>query len=192
HYYKNDEIQYANIAKICGFPCFVKPCNSGSSVGVTKVHTESELKMAIEEAFKYDRQLMIEKFTKGRELTCGVAVVNGKIQALAVTEITSSNEFYDYQSKYTDGMHNLITPADIPAKSEALIKEYSERIFHQLGCKGVIRVDFIMTAEGIPYFLEVNTVPGQTAMSIIPCQVTSLNIPLNSFYSNLIEEALKR
>lgn len=190
HYFKGDVIDAREVGEICGYPCFVKACNSGSSVGVTKVHDESELASAVEEAFKYDSQLMIEKLLVGREVTCGVARVNGKIKALAVTEIVSTREYYDYKSKYTDGLHDLITPADIPDSVRDTVFRYSEKLYRELACGGIVRMDYIITADGTPYFLEVNTIPGQTAMSIIPCQIKYLGLNLTDVYSSLIEEAL--
>lgn len=192
HYFKGDAIDTAKVAEVCGYPCFVKSCNSGSSVGVTKVHDESELANAVEEAFKYDSQLMIEKMIHGREVTCGVGRVAGEIRALAVTEIVSMREFYDYKSKYTDGQHDLITPADIPAAIRDQIFQYSERIFKEMACGGIVRVDFIITTDGTPYFLEVNTIPGQTAMSIIPNQIRYVGLNLTDVYSDLIEQSFER
>jgi D-alanine-D-alanine ligase len=188
HFYKNAPIELSQIEALCGYPCFVKPCNSGSSVGVTKAHERSELQTALTEAFRHDNQLMVEQFIKGREMTCGVAKVNRRVQALAVTEVIAKNEFYDYQAKYTDVGHELITPANIPSATETVIKHYSELIYEKLGCKGVVRIDFIVTPEGKPFFLEINTIPGQTALSIIPCQVKYLGIELQTFYRELIEE----
>ena len=192
HYFKGDAIDAAKVAEVCGYPCFVKACNSGSSVGVTKVHSEDELAGAVDEAFKYDNQLMIEKMIQGREVTCGVGKINGQIRALAVTEIVSMREFYDYKSKYTDGQHDLITPADISAEMRDRIFRYSETIFREMGCGGIVRVDFIITADGTPTFLEVNTIPGQTAMSIIPNQIRYAGMNLSEVYSDLIEQSFER
>lgn len=192
HFFKEDVIDKAKIAEVCGYPCFVKSCNSGSSVGVTKVHNESELDAAVEEAFKYDNQLMVEKMIHGREVTCGVGRVGGKIRALAVTEIVSMREFYDYKSKYTDGQHDLITPADIPAETRDRIFGYAETIFKEMDCGGIVRVDFIITEDGTPMFLEVNTIPGQTAMSIIPNQIRYAGMNLTDVYSELIEQSFQR
>jgi len=193
HFYNSDPIDYEAIEKVCGYPCFIKSCNSGSSVGVTKVHNADEVKKAFEEAFKYDNQLMVEKFVRGREMTCGVTAVYGKVQTLAVTEVVASNEFYDYDAKYTAVGHKLLTPADIKPEEEKILKEYSEIIFHNLDCKGVVRIDFIISLDdGIPYFLEINTIPGQTALSIIPEQVRYNKYDLTDFYTRLVMEALKK
>lgn len=193
HFYNTDPVDYEQIETVCGYPCFVKSCNSGSSVGVTKVHNREELDGAFAEAFKYDNQLMVEKFVRGRELTCGVTSVYGDIRTLAVTEVVASNEFYDYDAKYTDVGHKLLTPAAITEEETKRISQYAEKIFHHLDCKGVVRVDFILSADdGVAYFLEVNTIPGQTAMSIVPGQVTYNNLDIKEFYSKMVLEALNR
>lgn len=191
HFYNTDPVDYEQIETVCGYPCFVKSCNSGSSVGVTKVHNREELDGAFAEAFKYDNQLMVEKFVRGRELTCGVTSVYGDIRTLAVTEVVASNEFYDYDAKYTDVGHKLLTPASLTEEETKRISQYAEKIFHHLDCKGVVRVDFILSADdGVAYFLEVNTIPGQTAMSIVPGQVTYSNLDIKEFYSKMVLEAL--
>jgi len=190
HFYKNDEILYDDVIAYCGLPCFVKPCNSGSSVGVSKAHNSEELVAAIALAFKEDEQIMIERFIPGRELTCGVATWNREVKALAVTEILSKKEFYDFEAKYTPGFLELVTPANIDPKIEDKIMKYSERIYRKLGCKGVVRIDFILNPENEPVFLEINTIPGQTAMSIIPRQLAYNNIPLPEFYAELIHCSL--
>ncbi|MBO4489589.1 MAG: D-alanine--D-alanine ligase [Bacteroidales bacterium] len=193
HFYRSDRIDHDTIERVCGYPCFVKSCNSGSSVGVTKVHNVSELDKAFEEAFKYDNQLMVEKFVRGREMTCGVTAIYGQVQTLAITEVVATNEFYDYDAKYSAVGHKLLTPASISPEHQAVLKQYSERIFHHLDCKGVVRIDFIISEDdGIPYFLEINTIPGQTALSIIPEQVRHNGLDLVDFYTRLVMEALKK
>lgn len=191
HFYAGDPMDVERIEEVCGYPCFVKSCNSGSSVGVTKVHGREELKTAFEEALKYDNQLLVEKMIHGRELACGVTAVYGDVKMLAITEIVAHNEFYDYDAKYTDVGHSLITPADIAPDMQALVKQYAELVFRQLDCKGIVRVDFILDEEAkTPYFLEVNTIPGQTALSIIPAQVKSQGLDVRDFYTKLVMEAL--
>ena len=192
HFYNTEEVDYEQIEKVCGYPCFVKSCNSGSSVGVTKVHSREELAGAFVEAFKYDNQLMVEKFVRGRELTCGVTSVYGDIRVLAVTEVVATNEFYDYDAKYTAVGHKLLTPAAISAEAEQTVRKYAQMIFKQLDCRGVVRVDFILSEDdGIPYFLEVNTIPGQTALSIVPEQVKYNGFDIQDFYTRMVMEALK-
>jgi len=190
HFYKNDTIIFDELIDYCGLPCFVKPCNSGSSVGVTKAHNYEELVEAIALAFKEDEQVMIERFIPGRELTCGVATWQENVQALAVTEIKSKKEYYDFEAKYTPGFLELVTPAEIEQVVEEKVKKYSEIIYKKLGCKGVVRIDYILNLENEPIFLEINTIPGQTAMSIIPRQLAYNNISLQEFYANLVTSAM--
>ena len=190
HFFKEDTISYDEVIARCGLPCFVKPCNSGSSVGVTKAHNREELATAIADAFKVDQQIMIERFIPGRELTCGVTTWQGKIMALAVTEILSKKEFYDFEAKYTPGFLELVTPAKIDQNLEDQIKKSSELIYKKLGCKGVVRIDYILNSENEPLFLEINTIPGQTAMSIIPKQLAHNNISQREFYADLIKQSL--
>ena len=191
HFYAGDPIDIERIEEVCGYPCFVKSCNSGSSVGVTKVYNREELMPAFEEALKYDNQLIVEKMIHGRELACGVTAAYGDVKMLAITEIVAHNEFYDYNAKYTDVGHSLITPADIAPDMQQLVRQYAELVFRQLDCKGIVRVDFILDEEAkTPYFLEVNTIPGQTAMSIIPAQVKSLGLDVREFYTKLVLEVL--
>ncbi len=193
HFYDNEEVNYNQIEDVCGYPCFVKSCNSGSSVGVVKVRCKEEIKAAFDEAFKYDNQLVVEKMVYGREMTCGVTSVYGEIKMLAVTEVVANNEFYDYDAKYTDAGHKLLTPANITQESQEILKKYSEMIFQKLDCKGVVRVDFILEEKtNIPYFLEINTIPGMTALSIIPEQVKFNDFDIKQFYTKLIEEVLNK
>jgi len=191
HFYQVEEIDYDAVIEQCGLPCFVKPCNSGSSVGVNKAHDLDELKQFIELAFEVDHQIMVEQFIPGREMTCGVTLYQGEISALAVSEILSKKEFYDFEAKYTPGFLEVVTPAEINIELEKRIKEYSELIYKRLGCKGVVRIDYIITQDGIPYFLEINTIPGQTAVSLIPRQLKYNGIDLTYFYGSLILEALQ-
>jgi D-alanine-D-alanine ligase len=189
HFYKDDPIVMDEVINHCGLPCFVKPCNSGSSVGVTKAHNCEELTAAVALAFETDRQLMIERFVPGRELTCGVTTWQGKVKALAVTEIKSKKEYYDFEAKYTPGFLEMVTPAEITPYVEETVKKYSETIYKKLGCKGVVRIDFILNPINDLIFLEINTIPGQTAMSIIPKQLACNDISLQEFYGGMVLEA---
>jgi len=176
-----------SIIKKTGLPCFVKPNDSGSSFGVTKVKTRDELPAAIETALKESREVMVEAFMDGREAACGVVKVKNKTMVLPITEIISSNEFFDYEAKYTPGKSDEVTPAELPEEMTSQIQNLSSRIYDLLGCKGIVRVDFIIVA-GEPYFLEINTVPGMTGESIIPKQARAAGIDLGELYSMVIED----
>ena len=170
-----------------GLPCFVKPNDSGSSFGVSKVKTKEELPAAIEAAFTESDEVMVESFMNGREVACGVVRANGKGLVLPVTEIISSNEFFDYEAKYTPGKSQEITPADMPEDLINRIQSLSSRVYEILGCKGIVRVDFIVV-DGNPFFLEINTVPGMTMESIIPRQANAAGMSLEDLYSIVIED----
>lgn len=170
-----------------GLPCFVKPNDSGSSFGVSKVKTWEELPAAIEAAFTESSEVMVEAFMNGREVACGVVRANGKGIVLPVTEIISSNEFFDYEAKYTPGKSQEVTPAEMPDDLINRIQVLSSRVYEILGCKGIVRVDFIVVDDN-PFFLEINTVPGMTMESIIPRQANAAGIGLDDLYSMVIED----
>jgi D-alanine-D-alanine ligase len=184
---KESQPEISSIIKQTGLPCFVKPNDSGSSFGVTKVKTKDELPAAIETAFKESDEVMIETFMDGREVACGVVKVKGKAVVFPVTEIISKNEFFDYEAKYTPGKSDEVTPADMPEAITNEIQDLSSVIYDRLGCKGIVRVDFIVV-EGKPYFLEINTVPGMTEESLIPKQAKAAGIELGELYSMVIED----
>jgi D-alanine-D-alanine ligase len=176
-----------SIIKRTGLPCFVKPNDSGSSFGVTKVNKSEVLLSAIEIAFKESNEVLIEAFMKGREVACGVVKTKNKKLVLPVTEIISKNEFFDYEAKYTPGRSNEVTPADLPEPITDEIQRLSSLISDLLGCKGIVRVDFIIV-DGKPWFLEINTVPGMTAESLVPKQAEAAGISLEDMYSMVVED----
>lgn len=189
--FKNEEFSVDNIIKKIGIPCFVKPCNSGSSVGVSKVNTQQELIPAIKNAFLHDDQLIIERFIKGREITCGVMSIQGKIQALAITEVISKNSFFDLEAKYDPNLAEEITPAPIDDTIKKQCETTSKNIYKYLGCKGIVRVDYIFNDE-ILCFIEINTIPGQTNESIIPKQIRYKKLDFTNLCTIFIEEAINK
>jgi len=172
-------------------PVFVKPNLGGSSVGISKVKKREELDNALKIAFKESSEVLVEEFIQGTEITCGVLRINNKITALPITEIVSHKEFFDYEAKYTVGMSDEITPARISKTESDLCSEISVMLFEKLNCKGVIRIDYILK-DNIPYFLEINTIPGMTAQSIVPQQAKVYGIELKELISLLIEECIKK
>lgn len=184
---KGDNPDLAGIVERLGLPCFVKPTDSGSSFGVTKVNAKEELISAVEKAFKESDEIMIEAYIRGRELACGVVKTGSRTFVLPVTEIISKNEFFDYEAKYTPGRSEEITPAMIKPEISHEIQKLSLQICDLLGCKGIVRVDFILTNEK-PVFLEINTIPGMSAESIIPKQAMAAGIELSDLYSIVIED----
>jgi len=183
---KGEKMDLLNIVKQFGLPCFVKPNDSGSSFGVTKVKQKEELLPAIETAFKESDEVLIEAFMNGREVACGVVKTKSKTIVLPVTEIISKNEFFDYEAKYTPGKSEEVTPADMPLSVTNEIQRLSMLVYNLLGCKGIVRVDFIVIGEK-PFFIEINTVPGMTKESIVPKQAEAAGIALEEFYSMVVE-----
>jgi len=183
---KSESLDPVSIIKRTGLPCFVKPNDSGSSFGVTKVKQKEDLLSAIETAFKESNEVMIEAFMKGREVACGIVKTKGKTIVLPVTEIISKNEFFDYEAKYTPGMSDEVTPADMPSNVTNEIQRLSLLICDLLGCKGIVRVDFIVINEK-PFFLEINTIPGMTKESLIPKQADAAGISHEELYSMVVE-----
>ncbi|MEG2336234.1 MAG: D-alanine--D-alanine ligase [Bacteroidales bacterium] len=192
HLIKNQTFSIDAIATELGFPCFVKPNGGGSSIGMTKVKAKEDLPLAIATAFSEDTQVLIEQFVKGRELSCGLMQVKGKIIVFPITEIISKTDFFDYEAKYK-GLSDEVTPAQISPEIQAQIQQKSSYIYEKLNCFGIVRCDFILEEKtGNLYFLEVNTVPGQSEQSIVPQQVRCMGWTIDTLYSYLIEESFRK
>lgn len=172
------------------FPVFVKPNNGGSSIGMSRVNVKEDLQVAIEKAFKEDDQVLIEEFIAGREFTIGVFKSKGAVITLPFTEVMTENEFFDFEAKY-QGKSREVTPAECSQDTADKVRKAAAGIYSVFNCNGVVRMDFIFNEENkMPYLLEINTVPGQSAASIVPQQVAAMGVSLTDFYSMLIEEAL--
>jgi D-alanine-D-alanine ligase len=180
-----------DIYDVLGFPFFIKPNKSGSSVGVTKVYQPEEVKTGIEKAFLHDDEVLLQQFAIGRELACGVYRLKGKIKVLPVTEIISAKDFFDYEAKYTEGMAKEITPAQLSEKETAECQKMTAYLYDKFNCRGIVRFDYFLDA-GDFWFLEVNTVPGLSEGSIVPKQAAAAGISMKELFSQLIEEALLR
>jgi len=190
HLFKHTPVTPENILAKLQLPVFVKPNNGGSSIGMSKVTTADALAPALEKAFKEDTQVLVEEFISGREFTIGVFKTKGALQVLPITEIETSNEFFDFEAKY-QGKSVETTPANINATMQAQLEAAAKRVYEVLNCRGVVRIDFIYNEQkGLPYMLEVNTVPGQSAASVIPQQVKAMGVSLQDFYTSIIEESL--
>ncbi len=175
------------VVRQIGLPCFVKPNESGSSYGVTKVKETEQFVKAMETAFAEGDEVMVESFMNGTEVACGVVTTReGKI-ILPLTEVVPANEFFDLEAKYTSGKAEEITPARMPEEITKRIRELSSEIYDILGCRGIVRVDFIVTDNG-PQFLEINTIPGMSPESIIPQQAAVYGISEADLYSMVIED----
>jgi D-alanine-D-alanine ligase len=190
HLFKEDGTTPAQISAALSYPVFVKPNAGGSSIGMSKVNEEANLQEALNKAFKEDEQVLVEEFIAGREFTIGVYKSKGQIHALPITEVITENDFFDYEAKYL-GKSKEITPANVTAEMKQNIEEAAKKVYSVFNCNGVVRIDFIYnTANQKPYMLEINTVPGQSAASIIPQQVAAAGGTLKEFYSMLIDECL--
>jgi len=186
--FKKDGHDIGTIAATLKFPLFIKPNNGGSSVGMSKVYNAAGLPGAIGKAFDEDDQVLVEEFIKGREFSIGIARLHGKIKVLPATEVISSKDFFDYEAKYTSGVSQEITPANLsPGKNEQIADIVTE-IYLRLNCKGMVRIDFILLDKTEDfYFIEINTTPGQSSNSLIPQQVRAAGMSLPDFYAELIE-----
>ncbi len=185
-----DSLDFNTIVSELGLPFFVKPNQSGSSLGVSKVSQESELQKALDFAFAEDHDILIESCLKGVEISVGVFKFMGKTKVLGITEIVSGNDFFDYEAKYL-GKSTEITPARISETEENLVKQTAQKIYEALGMSGFSRTDFIIM-DGIPYFIEINTNPGLSPQSIFPQQAEHAKMNMSEMLDNEIELALSR
>ena len=189
--FKNSTYSIDQIKKDLKLPYFVKPNNGGSSIGMSKVTNADDLEAAITRAFAEDSQVLIEEFIAGREFTIGVVKLDGKITVLPATEVETAKEFFDFEAKYTPGVATETTPAKIRPETRDRVAKIAEAVYVKLNCRGVVRMDFILTEdEGAFYFIEINTIPGQTGTSFIPQQIAATGMKLNDFYTKLVRETI--
>jgi D-alanine-D-alanine ligase len=186
---KDQPIDINNIIEAIGLPCFIKPNNGGSSCGTSRVNHPGEILPALERALHEDREAIIEKLLVGTEVTCGLFKAEKSSEVFPITEIVSKKEFFDYEAKYTPGMSDEITPARISAETARSVQDLSLLIYDLLDCRGVVRMDYILVNK-IPWFLEVNTVPGMSPHSIVPKQASLSGLSLNDLFSILIKDAM--
>ena len=185
---QGDAVHPGEIISEVGLPCFVKPNNAGSSFGISKVKALEELIPAIEKAYVEDSEILIESFLDGPEITVGVLEYKGELTVLPMTEIVTTNDFFDYEAKYL-GESEEITPARISKELEAKIAKVAKQAYRVLNMKGISRSEYIIV-NGEPYFLEMNTVPGLTTESLIPQQAAAAGISLPELFHDIIETAL--
>lgn len=182
----------AEVEEKLGYPCFIKPANLGSSVGITKSRNREELARGIDTAALYDRKIIFEEFVDAREVE--VSVLGNDDPAASVPgEIVPHNEFYDYQSKYVDGLSHLIIPADIPPDTVTRLQDLAVSVFKALDCAGLGRVDFfIRKGDGEVLVNEINTIPGFTKFSMYPKLWEASGIPYSRLLDRLIDLAIER
>ncbi len=185
-------LQCERIEAEIGYPCFIKPANLGSSVGVSKVRSRTELEIALSNAASYDRRLIVEAGVVAREVECAV-LGNDQPQASVVGEITYQSDFYDYETKYTADQAELLIPADLPAAIATQIQHMALQAFVAIDAAGLARVDFFYVEEtGEVLINEINTLPGFTATSMYPRLWAATGISFPSLVDQLIQLALER
>ena len=188
---KGEKVDEHMVVSSLGLPVFVKPTRSGSSVGISKVHNKEDIQGAIQKAFNEDDQVLIEEFVEGREIACGMINKGDELIVFPLTEIITTKDFFDYEAKYSKGMANEITPADVETEVEQDIKTLSAFLFKQMGCKGFVRFDYILSEKGL-YFLEINSIPGITEESLLPQMANAFGMSITELFTialdNLFEE----
>ncbi|PIE83917.1 MAG: D-alanine--D-alanine ligase [Bacteroidia bacterium] len=184
------ELDMRTIAEEIGYPLFVKPTDNGSSVGVYMVKAEEELKAAVIKSLQCGASILIERAIRGVEVSCGMVHLEGKDIVFPITQLIAKDaEFFDFKSKYS-GEAQEITPAPIPEDTAQRIAEYMRIAYHQLRLRGMARAEFIIE-NGTPYFLEINTVPGMTATSILPQQVAAYGWTMEDLLARVLNEVTK-
>ena len=190
---KGEDINTQELLAILGLPCFIKPNSGGSSYGISKIKRSEELIPAIEAAFSQDeKETLIEEFIEGDEITCGLVKLGDEIIVFPITEIVvdAKKEFFDVEAKYQEGMADEITPARISENLKVDCETLSKVIYKYLNCRGIVRIDYIVRDNSL-YFLEVNTVPGMSAASIIPKQINAYGkMSVKDVYTRLISDAI--
>ncbi len=189
---RGEQYDACEIVRELGLPVFVKPNASGSSFGVTRVTSVEEIPAAVEAALTESEDVLIEECITGREMACGVMIAGGKEYVFPVTEIVPKNIFFDYEAKYTAGCSEEITPADITDEVRRELNRMTLEAYKTCRCKGVVRVDFIVTKEGKPYFIELNSIPGMSGGSIVPKQVRTMGMTLGELYDMIIEDTKRK
>ena len=184
--HKGEQVDTAKLLAM-GLPLFVKPNDHGSSFGVSKVKTEAELMPAIEEAFRFSQETVVESFMPGREFANGALRVNGKVVVLPITEIIPETEFFDFAAKY-EGKSQEITPADLSPELTKQCQQLTGRLYDILKCRGVVRFDYILVGDTF-HILEANTIPGISPASLVPQQARAHGWELGEFFGMLVEES---
>lgn len=185
---KDENTSVETILEKLSLPVFVKPNKNGSSYGTSKVKNAAGFADALKNAFKYDDEVLVEEFIDGREMACGVIEKNGELIALPITEIISENEFFDYEAKY-QGKAKEVTPAEIPDAIREEAQEKAKKIYRIMKLKGAARVDYFLKGDDL-YFMEVNTIPGLSANSILPQEAIAHGFTLEAFFDIMLTEAM--
>lgn len=187
---KGESVNVSEIIANLGLPLFVKPNQSGSSLGISKVKTEEEFASALELAFAEDDEVLVEEFLDGMEVSVGVINYKGEVIVLGITEIISQNDFFDYEAKY-QGASEEITPARLDENTRIKVEEIAKRAYNSLGMEGFSRSEYIIV-NGVPYMLEMNTNPGFSPASILPQQALHYGISIQDLCGNEVERILNK
>ncbi len=189
--FKGNADNEAKVLSNLTLPFFVKPNNGGSSIGMSKVKTVADLTTALEKAFNEDTQILVEEFVEGREFSIGVFQSDGKVIVLPTTEVKTTSEFFDFEAKYTPGATEEITPGHMTTEEKERVERVVSEVYKELSCRGVVRIDYFLQQDtGKFYFIEINTIPGQTITSFIPQQVAAYGLSLKEFYGKIMNETL--
>ena len=186
----NTPYRVADIVAELGLPIFVKPTNSGSSFGISKVKERTQIPEAIALASKESASIVLEAFLDGMEVTCGVYRTKDGLQALPLTEIVSENEYFDYEAKY-QGKSQEITPARVETEIAEQVQSLAKKVYKLLNLRSIARIDFIIV-QGTPFVIEVNTTPGFSKESIVPKMLQEARIPIREFWTSIFEVELLR
>ncbi|MBU8879888.1 D-alanine--D-alanine ligase [Bacillus sp. FJAT-29790] len=188
---KSKDLAYEKVENELGYPCFVKPANLGSSVGISKCTNRSQLEKAFVDAFQFDRKIIIEEGVTAREIEAGV-LGNDHPECSVAGEIVPKMDFYDYKAKYEDGETALIIPAEISEAEYGALKEMAIRAYKALDCSGLVRADFFLTREGKFYINEINTMPGFTPFSMFPLLWKHTGVEYPQLIERLVNLAIER
>ncbi|RST74054.1 D-alanine--D-alanine ligase [Siminovitchia acidinfaciens] len=185
------EAAYKEVEETIGYPSFVKPANLGSSVGISKCDNREELVAAFEEAFRYDRKIIIEEGVIAREIEVGI-LGNDELACSVAGEIVPKKEFYDYEAKYADNTTELVIPADIPETDYDTVRDMAFTAYKALDCSGLARMDFFVTPDGRVLINEVNTMPGFTPVSMFPLLWKNTGVPYPELIERLVDLGRQR
>ncbi len=186
---RGDRVDAESIVAKLGLPLFVKPNASGSSFGVSKVKCIEEIVKAVEIAFTESDAVLIEEAIAGREMGCGVMITStGDEYVLPITELKPKREFFDYEAKYTSGLAEEVTPAEVTEQIKQRLNEQTLKAYRACRCRGLVRIDFIVTESSEPYLIEINSIPGMSQNSIIPQQIRAAGMSVAEIYDIVIED----
>ncbi len=186
---KGETLDAEAIVAELGLPLFVKPNASGSSFGVSKVKSREAIAESVQVAFTESDAVLIEEAIEGREMGCGMMITSSGVEyVLPITELKPKREFFDYEAKYTSGLAEEVTPADVSDAIKARLNELTIKAYRACRCRGLVRIDFIVTESGEPYLIEINSIPGMSQNSIVPQQIRAAGMSVAEIYDIIIED----